>query len=530
MLSGARRVAAAMVVLLGAVALAPVPATAADQETRTYQTSRGGSITARCTGEACVLTADYAGILSDFLVEPLAVTGGTARVELPNTCGTSEDFSAARTLTLTLTETDLDATVVTEAGEWRVNEQICYARGGTETLHGTAVAPVVGTTQPTAPATQPSTPPVAPGTTTGAAASDVGSGAGTATTSRLATGEPDAPSVLSGLRTIADVDARESMLAALLTIVLVLLIAFPTTLLNSAADQGSDRFSVWWRTRRGTPEDRATENQAHSHWWWAAGGVLAAGVVSSFVDPQFGLNPGSVRTVLSILVGFAVEVVLGWLVVTWLVRRTVPRATASYTFAPLSLALVAAAVVFTRMTGFEPGIIFGLVAGVGFTALVGAAAEARATLAPLAYGAVVALLAWAAYHFVDDATGTMGVFVAESLSAAAVAGLAALPIALFPVAGMPGASVFAWNRRVWAGCYAFGLFAFFVVLLPTPYAWDEVGWSLKGWVLAYVAYLAVALVMWWVMSHGHRDGPAGAPAGSTPEVEELGEAVASGAE
>ena len=100
-------------------------------------------------------------------------------------------------------------------------------------------------------------------------------------------------------------------------------------------------------------------------------------------------------------------------------------------------------------------------------------------LVPLAYGAAVGLVGWAGYHLVDDATGAAGVFVAESLSAVAVAGLAALPIALFPVPGMPGAAVFAWDRPVWAACYAAGLFAFFLVLMPTPYAWDEVGWSLR---------------------------------------------------
>ena len=320
--------------------------------------------------------------------------------------------------------------------------------------------------------------------------------------SRLATGAADAPSVLSGLRTVDAVEGGSTLVAALVTVVLVLLVAFPTALLNSAAEQGTDRLSTWWRRRRfGTVVEEGTAATRRTPWWWAAGGVLAAGLISSFVDPQFGLNAGSLRTVLSVLLGFAVEVVIGWLVVIWVVRRTVPGAEASFTFRPATLLLVTLAVVFTRVTGFEPGIVFGLVAGVGFAALLGRAAELRAALVPLAYGAAVGLLAWAAYHLVADATGTVGVFVAESLSAMAVAGLAALPIALFPVAGLPGATVFDWDRRVWAGCYAFGLLAFFVVLMPTPYAWDEVGWSLRGWLLVYLAYLVVALGAWWVVRH-----------------------------
>ena len=124
----------------------------------------------------------------------------------------------------------------------------------------------------------------------------------------------------------------------------------------------------------------------------------------------------------------------------------------------------------------------------------------------------MAIIAWGAYHLVYQATGTTAVFVAEALSAMAVAGLAALPIALFPVPGTPGATVFAWSRPAWLGCYAFGLFGFFVVLLPTPYAWDEVGWTLKGWVLAYVAYLLVAVTVWGAVSRARPNGPGDASA------------------
>lgn len=521
----------------GAVIASGSAAAAADEVVRVYEGQWGANsytYTARCTGDTCVLsTAKPPGVLADFLTKPLTVTGGSARATRPDDCGKDDKgggFSNERTFTLALTATRLTATVVEKSGDRRRGTMHCWSRGGTDTIRAVVATPAAATQQPAGATPQPAVPttlPVAPGVGQSQAVSaplavdsDVTS---SRTTSQLSSGAPDAPSVLGGLRTSADIDARESLLAALVTIVLVLLIVFPTTLLNSAAEQGSDRFSTWWRRHRtgataeapaepsaGAPAD-VTKARQRSRWSWAASGVLAAGVMSSFVDPQFGLNPGSLRVVLSIVVGFAVDVVLGWLVVVWLVRRTLPQATASYAFQPLSLLLVAAAVVFTRLTGFEPGIIFGLVAGVGFTALVGRAAEGRAALAPLAYGATVALLAWAGYQLVDDATGTVGVFVAETLSATAVTGLAALPMALFPVAGLPGASVFAWSRRIWASCYGFGLFAFFIVLMPTPIAWDEVAWSLKGWVLVYLVYLAVALTAWWAVRRTRRESATDLP-------------------
>ncbi|MEZ5160469.1 MAG: hypothetical protein R2709_06780 [Marmoricola sp.] len=61
--------------------------------------------------------------------------------------------------------------------------------------------------------------------------------------------------------------------------------------------------------------------------------------------------------------GFFFEVAVGWLLVAWLVKRAVPDATRSYDVKWLSLLIVIATVLFSRLTAFEPGIVFGLVAG-----------------------------------------------------------------------------------------------------------------------------------------------------------------------
>jgi hypothetical protein len=293
---------------------------------------------------------------------------------------------------------------------------------------------------------------------------------------------------------VGDVEGKAVLLALIVAVVLVLLVAFPTTLLNSAAEQGSDRFSAWWRRRRGLGEADP------GRWWWAASGVLAAGVVASFVDPEFGLNPGSLRTLVSVLVGFLVDVVIGWSVVVWVTRRLNPGAVASFAFKPVSLVLVALAVLFTRITDFEPGIIFGLVAGVSFGALLDRAGEARASLVTLGYGFVVALVAWLGYSLLGAPQGTVAVFASETLSAVAIAGMAALPIALFPLPGMPGKAVFTWNRPVWMGAYLVGLAAFFIVLMPMPFSWEQVDWSLRAWIGVYLAYLAAAVVAYLVVA------------------------------
>ena len=480
-------------------------------------------VTVTCSDGACsALLAEGARAFDGAWAEPIPLSGGRGRVVVPTRCEDGPDSHGRQTVEVSVTDASLTATYRVAKEQVRTNGVICYFNADERTVAAALVAPATPTATPSPEPGAGTTDGAAPGGPAPPGVAGPGDGVvasadgpGGLTVSRLATGAADAPSVLSGLRTPASVDVGQTLVAALVTVVLVLLLAFPTSLLNSAVETGTDRFSAWWRRRSGRGEQVDDDGVP---WWWAAAGVLAAGVVSSFVDPQFGMNAGSVRTLLSVVVGVSLEVVLGWVVVAAVVRRTVPDATPSFSFAPATLLLVAGAVVLTRVTGFEPGIVFGLVAGIGFATVAGRAAKARVTLVPLAVGAAVALLAWALYPLASGSTGTVGVFVAETLSATAVGGLVALPLALVPVPGLGGHTVFSWDRRVWAGCYSFGLFAFFVVLMPTPYAWGEVSWSLLAWVLVYLAYLAVAVSAWWLVRRGRADAAVPADPGASDEL------------
>ncbi len=411
---------------------------------------------------------------------------------------------------------------VTYEGEL-VSGECVFQAGGCEASNSPSNAP--SGTPPQASAT-PAPGPASPGSPAGPPG----------TSSRLGTGDPAARSVVSGLIPPQElsVEPPQLLLAVALTIILVLLVAFPTALLNSATESGSDRFSAWWRGRGkatahtpaveadGTAPDAVAvdpptgpaepEAQPGSRrgWWWAAGGVAVAGLISCFVDPQFGFNPGSLRLLASVLVGFAVDVALGWLVTIWLVRRIIPGATHDYVFKPVSLVVVVAAVVLTRVTGFEPGIVFGLVAGVAFGAVAAGAAHGKAALAQLGYAFGAAVLAWLAYGALSSqmASGDdfWSTFLLETLGSIAIGGMAALPIALFPVRGLAGQAIWEWNRWIWAGAYAVGLFAFFVVLMPMPFSWQQVQLSLVAWLTIYLAYLGAAVVLWLVLARPLRGG------------------------
>ena len=275
--------------------------------------------------------------------------------------------------------------------------------------------------------------------------------------------------------------------ATAMTVVLVLLVAFPTHLLNVAMEVATERMAEWRR------RVRVRVPPARSGWLVAAIGVVAASVISVFVDPAVGFNGASIRSFLSILLSFVLVEVVAWLLVMLLGRR-MPGANPVLRFAPATLLIVLAAVIFTRITGFQPGIVFGLVAGVTFGAALAATAKARLTLIGLGYSFGVAVVAWIVYGFVDN------VFVRETLSATAIAGIAALPVALLPVRGLAGAEIFRWNRVLWGAGYAVGLFGFFVVLMPKPFSWAGVPLSIVTWVGIYLAYALVAVGGWLALA------------------------------
>lgn len=320
------------------------------------------------------------------------------------------------------------------------------------------------------------------------------------------------PTVLSTIPTAADASTvRNLAWAAIGAIVLVILIALPTALFDSAIDSALTRLGAWWRRRRGLPAADKDDPQPLRVPGLpaAAGGVAIAALISSFVDPSFGVQPVSFRVLLSMLVGFAITVVLGWFVLIRLVRRTHPDAKTRFEFAPLTLIVVVLAVVLARISGFEPAIVFGLVAGVVFVGIESGPDKARHALTTLGYSFGIAVLAWVGYSLLAQVNSPAApvVFVQETLSALVIAGIAAVPLLLLPVRGLPGAAVWRWKRWVWALAYGVGLFAFLLVLLPFPESWQRVGLGIWAWGGLFAAYAIAAVVLWLVTAGRERQRP-----------------------
>ena len=194
------------------------------------------------------------------------------------------------------------------------------------------------------------------------------------------------------------------------------------------------------------------------------------GVVYGFLSPDFGLDASSVLLFVSIIVG------VGF--VTFLTEGGGALLASRRMRAPASVRLYVAAVVvaivcvgLTRLMDFQPGILYGFVASSVFLGTVVLDRRQSATLVIVPALALLAasLLAWALIPAVRPAAGTDGpwwiVIAQAALVTIFVAGIEGLFYAMIPITFMDGATVFEWNKFVWAALFGLATFLFWHLLL-----------------------------------------------------------------
>jgi len=329
---------------------------------------------------------------------------------------------------------------------------------------------------------------------------------------------PGEPSVLATLAPIPPVlEVGTIIWIAAGGLVLSLLIGFPSVLLDSATERISGLLESR-RERRGHPPRQAWERPPLTLLGWpiAVLGLIIAAVASALVDPDLTFDANGLRLTASVVISFVGTVAIGWVIVTILMLIAHPRSRPRVEFRPLTLLIVAGAVLLSRLTGFEPGIIFGLLAGIGFGTELARGPRGRASLIAVVYFVAIGAAAWWGYTVLAARLGPnpgwIDLLVVETLSAITITAVSALPVALVPVRGLLGESLWAWNRWVWAVTYLAASAAFLLVLLPLPDSWQTIPGSVTGWLIAYSAYAVAALLIWLVVVRPWRREPSGAPA------------------
>lgn len=324
----------------------------------------------------------------------------------------------------------------------------------------------------------------------------------------------DDPSTLSDLRTIGQAAPTGVQWAVIASgsFMLMLVVGWPSTLLNSVVGSRYQQLVRWLRGRFSRRDDASTEaeadrasqlpgvRQSRLPGWLMWPGFALAAILGAFVDPDFGFNPMSARLVVTLFLSFLLFNLAAWAVVRRVAVRLQPDSDPYLRFRWGSLALVVLAVVVARILGLEPGVIFGLVAGIAYATTLQAAKSAIVTIVGSAFGLVLALVAWVGYSLLapQPIDNFAYVFVVEFLAGVTVKGVSTLPLSLLPLGNLEGAKLFGWKKVAWGAAYLVGLAAFMLVLLTIPKSWGEIPGDFLRWVVVFGVYALVAVVVWAV--------------------------------
>ena len=337
---------------------------------------------------------------------------------------------------------------------------------------------------------------------------------------------PLAPSVFSVLRTIAQAapDAVQTSVIAGSAVVLTLVVGWPSSLLNSVVGSRYQALLLWLRGRfrrkpaasqQGAQELPPDDRAAVPHpdhptgsglpGWLMWPGFAAAAIIGAFVDPEFGLNPMSLRVVLTLLASFVIFNLATWAIVKAVALRIQPDSKPYLRFRWGTLTILALAVLIARLLELKPGIVFGLVAGIAFAAVLRKTGSAATVLAGSGFALVLGAIGWVGYSLLAPITATSPdslplIVLTEFLAAMTVKGVSTLPLSLLPLGGLDGAKLLKWKRWVWPIAYAVGLASFLLVMITIPKSWGEIPGDFVRWTLLFGGYALLAVIVWFINS------------------------------
>jgi hypothetical protein len=310
---------------------------------------------------------------------------------------------------------------------------------------------------------------------------------------------PNAPAVSTIASSIATpsqafVSVGHTVVSAAIAVGIILFITFPAALFNKTLEENYDEIRDAWDRRFGWARRlRNRVARAGNQRWVAFVLVLLIGaVLGGLLDPRFGFNRTSAITfgavVLAILVGMTVPAL-----VNMAYRRSRHLGHHAVLHAlPAGLAVAALCVLVSRLSQFQPGYLYGVIAGIVFTDTLARReqghAVAFATLTSISI-AVIAWLLWIPVH--TAATGQSAaallVLVTDFLGALFAGGLVASVLSLLPFRFLPGGALLAWHKGAWAAIFGVALFGIIEIMLR-----PENGHASSAPLVTTIVLLAVA--------------------------------------
>jgi hypothetical protein len=304
-------------------------------------------------------------------------------------------------------------------------------------------------------------------------------------------------SLVASVPSITDLNLDPIVVATSLAVTagVVFLVPFPAEIFNNTVINHHEEIRRWFRRRR--------ENNEARRFWDRPAGLVVFVVVSAllfgFLDPSFGPNGASVAVFIGLLVGVVVTT-LGFALPTLILRRARSKEWGRLRALPIALIVGVGCVVLSRIIGFVPGYLYGIVLGLAFTREVSEQDEAREVAVSAVVLLAVAILSWVALGAVRSGVGTgFAVDVGEAaLATITVAAFEALTIGLLPLRGMPGRTLFANRKTWWIVIWGIAVLAFFHALVnpQSGYLSESTLVPVATTVALLVVFAAISVGMW----------------------------------
>jgi hypothetical protein len=318
-------------------------------------------------------------------------------------------------------------------------------------------------------------------------------GLGSGSTSGSTSHSPNVAPIASKLGTPGEVfhSVGHDLLVALLTVGVMLFIAFPANIFNQTFQENYEEIlsmlaNARRRIRRGLglsdpaaePEVAAVGEGGHhgtpraASPGWFVGTLVIGAILGGLLKPSFGFNSSSLEDFLAALFAFAFGSTISFFIARAF-RRHHKYVHHTYLRAlPLGVFIAAVCVVVSRVSDFAPGYLYGIVVSIAWVESLDDRHNAHLTTISALSTLGVAVAAWllwipANHLALEPGSNALEILIDDALASIFIAGLVGTVVNLLPLTGLPGGTILGWRRDAWAAVCFLAIFLLIEVeLLP----------------------------------------------------------------
>ena len=255
--------------------------------------------------------------------------------------------------------------------------------------------------------------------------------------------------------------------------------------------------------------------------------VLVGALFGALLDPRFGANARTAESYIAIVATVVLGTLLPALVTAMYHRAGTGHAPYHLEALPGGLLIAAGCVLVSRVADFQPGYLYGVVAGVAFTRSLAKKQKGHVVALSTVTTLAVSIVAWFAWVPVDRIAEKPGAFAGlviadDFLGSMFVGGLVGTVIGLVPLEFLPGWTLRQWHRGVWAGLFAlasFGVVDFLLLNHHQRHASDRS--SIVTTVVLFVMFAGGSVVFREHFIRKRRAATGASPQGWRAKVREL---------